>query len=277
MDGLLYPRRQSPRLLPAGAFELDRTHPLTAALLGYWPLTGDGRDYSRNGYHGSGQGSPTTAVGALGPCLQVNGSSQAFKCGSAQVTSSSQTISIWVCETTRSSSNQLFAMNAGVTGSTAYNEILSNSGVLQYVNTSSTYVNFSPSYTLPLNTWTHLVFVQGAGTTLLYANGVLYSTVSSVNHDDWITPLWVGAWASQANSGSASANWFTGQFSNVAVWNRQLSAAEVARLYVEPGVLLRPVSRRLYYAAPTSTAVFGRGSAASFNKASAVGTVPLFG
>jgi hypothetical protein len=282
MDGLLYPRRQSPQLLPAGAFELDRTHPLAAGLVGLW-VGADPRDYSLSGNHGTVGGSPlpTTNITPAGPAWSFAGSGTSRialpSTNSLSLTTVGSMFSLF--QTTASSGQGILL--GGYHATTPYQgyglaiHYPTANQLGAYVSSGSgSYGGNGAGWTASATTVNdgrlHLTGATfGTLNVHVYDQGILTATSTAPTIPTYVALRCIGA---AQNFSSV----FNGAISGTWIWSRVLSSAEVARLYAEPFAMLRPVSRRLYYSI-IATAAFGRGSAASFNKASAVGTVPLFG
>jgi len=84
--------------------------------------------------------------------------------------------------------------------------------------------NYSFNYTIPAQTWTHLVFVSAGGVTQLFANGLLQDTVNTT------IPLPLKMLGGEQN------NRFRGHLDEVGTYDRALTASEVQALYdIESG------------------------------------------
>ena len=80
------------------------------------------------------------------------------------------------------------------------------------------------SNSVPLNTWNHIVYRQENNTGSIYINGVLNATSSIVPQSATTTNFLLGSYA---NSGGFEP--FGGQYSNVRIYNRALSASEISQ------------------------------------------------
>jgi GH25 family lysozyme M1 (1,4-beta-N-acetylmuramidase) len=97
---------------------------------------------------------------------------------------------------------------------------ISHSGVADYL--------FSPAYIVPLNTWTHLAFVATSTGVTLYANGVQKGTVSVSNFE--LPRNYIGADQFPGVTNVLS-DFFIGGLDDIQIFNRALSAAEIASIY----------------------------------------------
>lgn len=229
-DGLIRPRGNPLNQLPQGRFELDLTHPLAAAIVAYWPLNGDGRDYISGN---SAAGPHRVKVGRFGPAHTFDGGSaqKLVTPGNVHV-GSTWTISAWVNLTSFTASFARIAETSFSTGfylgqgSTAnrYGTFVTASGPLE----SSSPANFG--------TWEHLAVTFSGTTATLYVNAVSQGTMTATAPNADLT---------MKLGGDASQNSMNGSLGLVGYWLRALSASEIKRLYVEPCGILVPVRRRL--------------------------------
>jgi GH25 family lysozyme M1 (1,4-beta-N-acetylmuramidase) len=94
---------------------------------------------------------------------------------------------------------------------------ISHSGVADYL--------FSPAYTLPLNTWTHVAFVATSTTVTLYANGVAKGTVSASSFE--LPRSFFGVDTFSGNP----ADYLLGAVDELQIYSRALSSTEIASIY----------------------------------------------
>lgn len=94
---------------------------------------------------------------------------------------------------------------------------ITQSGVADYL--------FSPAYTVPVNTWTHLAFVGTSSGVTLFANGVLKGSVSVSNF-----PLPRAAIGVDLISGGPT-DYMLGSLDEIQVFNRALGGSEIAAIY----------------------------------------------
>jgi GH25 family lysozyme M1 (1,4-beta-N-acetylmuramidase) len=95
---------------------------------------------------------------------------------------------------------------------------ITQSGVADYI--------FSPAYTVPVNTWTHLAFVGTSTTVTLYVNGVLKGTVSASNFQ--LPCACIGG--DLIGNGSLTDP-MQGSLDEIQVYHRALSGSEIAAIY----------------------------------------------
>ncbi|HEX3624550.1 MAG TPA: GH25 family lysozyme [Verrucomicrobiae bacterium] len=84
---------------------------------------------------------------------------------------------------------------------------------------------FSPAYTLPLNTWTHLAFVATSSSVTVYANGVQKGTITASN-----VGLPRAFFGVDTFSGSPS-DFMLGAVDELQIYKRALTTAEIAAIY----------------------------------------------
>ncbi|HEV2331344.1 MAG TPA: GH25 family lysozyme [Verrucomicrobiae bacterium] len=94
---------------------------------------------------------------------------------------------------------------------------ISHSGVADYL--------FSPAYTLPLNTWTHLAIVANSSTVTLYANGVQKGTVSASNFE-----LPRGFFGVDTFAGTPD-DYMLGGIDELQIYTNALCASQIASIY----------------------------------------------
>lgn len=216
----------------------------TEGLLGYWPLDGDVLDASDTGAHGTfvpGSGDPTEryAPAQFGDGINLNdfagGSFDQYISidqvaeGTFDFTGESMTVSLWASTPFLSIDNQtIVAKGTGSSWRLARDGATSAAGFFGGLGSSAKSDPLSQFIDDTL--MHHLVGVVEAGVGVrLYLDGQL---VGSVNGDAQIGDsedfLAIGA-----NPGSSGDNFRTweGVIDDVAIWNRALSAGEVATLY----------------------------------------------
>lgn len=138
------------------------------------------------------------------------------------------TVSMWFRQTSVGASNKtLFGVDdhAGNYGFLIY----CYNGVVQMPMGAAWAFHDSASF-ISVNTWHHLAIVVTATDVLIYADGVLSTTTALVSAPTYSgsTPnLTIG---SDYDTNTGYRNFFDGSISDVRIYNRALSAAEVARL-----------------------------------------------
>lgn len=145
----------------------------------YWKLEADGVD-STGARTLTASGTPTYQTdGALGKCVDLNGSSQYFSGTGVVSYPTTITFGGWF----------RFDSRPGATGSPMMVAVLEDSGNVArwqlyyhkygYLSAAFDHVLAGGAttglYAIPLNTWVHVVFTVSGSTTKIYVNGVLYA------------------------------------------------------------------------------------------------------
>jgi len=84
---------------------------------------------------------------------------------------------------------------------------------------------FSPAYSVPLSTWTHLAFVASGSTTTLYVNGVAEGTISAA------IPLGRKTMGVTFVPGTGFVDYMEGNMDQVMLFNQALSSAQIQSIY----------------------------------------------
>jgi peptidoglycan hydrolase-like protein with peptidoglycan-binding domain len=205
----------------------------TSGLVGYWNFDeGSGTtasDASGNGNSGTINGAAWT-TGKVGGALSFDGSSSVTIPNSSSINISGPfTFSVWI-NSRNSTDSQIFL------GKNAYDKyVVINPNYGGYVTTLFGQQLDTTPGGVPLNTWTHLVFVGDTNSQKLYVNGVLASSDSSV-----------GSSFSSSNSSLvlgrnvAGGYPFTGMLDELRIFNRALTSQEVANLYSDGAASVPP-------------------------------------
>lgn len=218
------------------------TTSLSSGLVGYWPLdgattnwtTGITRDLSGSGYTGnlvSLSTSSSPATGKVGQALKFNGSSSYVNIAgiTSDMLTTNFTVSVWVKKLSPfSGSAEWTVMGTRNSNTSGWQIGISNAGIPIWRTFSGTQNNITFSGTsVTAGVWTHLVFVHGDGSAALYKNGVLVTSSAITNPATGGTvPLKIG----HIGIGSGGSYW-EGLEDDVKIYNRALSAQEVALLY----------------------------------------------
>ena len=228
------------KTFPNLTVRLDRTHPLSIGLQGWWPMAGDGRDILER--------YPTTLTSAK-PVLSHGGTATNFagsSYGSFNAIPSIGTtfsLSIWAYPT-----NLNQASTGGGFGGTILesNTDGTSSGWDLGCEYSTNKIWFWPagnadvrsSGSIILNKWNHIGLTVTGTTVKIYLAGQLDSTNAAAAAAQIPTYLRIG-------HQSHCTGYWVGNLRDLRLYNRVLSAAEITRLYLEPFCNLQPVSRRL--------------------------------
>jgi hypothetical protein len=197
-----------------------------AGLVGYWSFNeGSGTkvgDMSGNGNHGTlYDGATWTAAGKYGAAVTISNS------GGIQITNSPsllggapRTISFWANFAGHDVMNTIFCKGWGPSN-IDYCLFASSTGVLCVYDNG----DYCSSYTIPLNQWVFITAVfNTTSSTDVYVNGVYNSNIAGGLDTTTDLDLYIG------DNQHAGEN-INGTIDEVRIYNRELSASEVSRLY----------------------------------------------
>ncbi len=199
-------------------------------LVGYWAMNdGTGTavgDSSGNGYNGFFSGSVSWATGKRGGAIDFAGgninsnNSTPFNFGN-----NSFSVGAWFKLDTTTSYKTIVSKG----GFWANDEFVlyANSGVLYFYVDKGGVKYYTPTISLATNVWYHAFGVYDGSNINLYLNGAFVgqTAVSNLNIGN-ATNLRIG-------SGGGGSDAFDGLIDDVRVYNRALSAAEIAALYAQ--------------------------------------------
>ncbi len=212
--------------------------PLAQGLAGYWPLdgntlnwaTGKVQDVSGNGNTGQLISMSTTTSpvpGKIGQALKFAGSST-YISASASASASTYSVSLWIRyqgSTPISNIKVALSYGSGSAGSTLWMGYASD-GSLAISNSN---VDIKSSTISSSTSWQHLVAVVSGGTLRAYMNGVLVGSASMGSRA--ADTLLLGEYIGYIGTFS-----FPGIIDDVRVYNRALSASDIAALYAAGSV-----------------------------------------
>lgn len=182
-------------------------------------------DASGNNNTGTLSNATWTTAGKYGKALSFNGTSSIVNVADAASLrlTSAMTLEAWVKPTAAGGVWRTVVMKE-ITGELAY-ALYSNEDVdvpAAYVRVGSTSRRVGGSGIVPLNSWTHLAATYTSGALRLYVNGTLVSTTTGTGSIASATrPLRIGG-------NTIWGEYFAGLIDEVKVYNRALSAAEIA-------------------------------------------------
>lgn len=252
------------KLLPQQAWAqqpaIDWGHPINQGIRLFYPLSETGGLVARGLVTNANAGAltnyttRTTSAGPrqTGTALTFNGSNQ-YVGGPTSVPmgTSVVTMSLWLYFVTQGGFATLLGKNAGDNNSAAWDwgMLMSPGGGGNAIYLIRNGANNSAAGALSTNVWTHVVGVVSDAESILYFNGQPVSTQGAV-----------GAGTTANNSrqvtmmGAAGGTYVTGNMSNLRVWNRKLTPAEIWLLYAQPLVgTLAPRRRIISQVAVVST------------------------
>ena len=209
---------------------------LTNGLVGYWTFDGrdikwsdtgtEIKDISGNGNHGDASGLTTTSVtpGKLGQALSFNGSGDYVDAVTAIDSTGTKTVSLWFKEL--GNEDTLFFSSTGSTSDYIHIEFYNTDTIS--VETEDTYPSSKSRQVDGFNTgtWYHLVVTKtSSGVTGIYVNGQSATTSNNGNFAPYGSTdiTYIGR--------NPSSGYFEGSLDDVRIYNRALSATEVANLY----------------------------------------------
>ena len=221
-------------------------------LAGAWPLAegGGAVAYDLTGKNQSPLfGSPLSVSGPYGPMLGLNGSSQYVNITSggfgALVGQGPFTVSV-LAKTSITGTRQAILADwnsLGLSNSLNIEFTSSNFFLSNMFNVNSAFPNISvtSSTTYAPNTLYRITVTWDGSTQKLYVNGVLLGSTGT-------TTIGPGYQLSLGRGGTYTGGlYLNGACSDLRIYTRALSAAEVQSIYLDPVALVRPV--RQYYGA----------------------------
>lgn len=198
---------------------------LTDNLVAYWKFdesSGNATDSSGAGLTLTNNNTATYSTGKINNgAYLASSSSQYFSRASFSV-ANPLTISFWAYESTRVSNADPANTHLLFYSNVNYSEVASNNGVIYFAGNGGSWK--STGYTLPLTTWTHLVFVSSGSTLKMYVNGTLTYTAASDFLVSFANTFYLGAW-------NGSKGYWNGRMDELGIWSRALSDAEITSLY----------------------------------------------
>jgi GH25 family lysozyme M1 (1,4-beta-N-acetylmuramidase) len=190
-----------------------------SGLVNWWPAEGTPVDIIGTA-HGTPANGVTYVPGKEGRAYRFNGTNSYITTGAASI-AVPWTASFWVNR-----------QNAPGTGAALCSDGAGELKLEQYNNTHQvgftkfTYWDQNFGYSVPLNSWTHLVFVASGNQMQLYANGSLAGTIAT-NMPLPRAYFGMGYVSSNGNM----VDYLLASIDEVMLFNRALNAAEVSSLY----------------------------------------------
>lgn len=235
--------------------QIDWSHPLTNGLVGCWLMNeGSGdiiQDLSGNGNTGSFVADTHFVPGKFGPALNFDGTGDYVKCGLMPAVEGigALTVSCWVKVPGTPASTQMIVSKRGEANDRCfYLHVRSSTTVFFGVYDSGDGESLAQkTNALVPGTWNHIVGVYDGANVRVYADTIPGADVVQTGVTDASTQeLAIGA-----DKGDVGGDNWLGQIDNVKIWNRALSASEVALDYREPFCMFKedlPVSMMYSYA-----------------------------
>ena len=228
---------------------------MTASLIGCWLMNeGTGNkvyDMSGNrndGTFGAGAASPSWATGKYGHATSYDGGDNTTVADSPSIQFTSPetfTVAAWML-TRATGSNDGFIGNSEFEGGGYMLGITAAGDLIFILNNDAQQYGNNALITVYTNTWYYVVGVYDGINSHIYIDGVLKHSMSAS-----ITPS--GSTLLIGDGQQGGWDGFNGQIDNAMLFNRALSASEIALLYREPFCFMAedlPVEMMYEYAAP---------------------------
>ena len=226
-----------PILKPPRATQLNTSHPLARSLVGCWLFnSGTGEkvfDSSGNNNPGIIYGDTSWAAGKFGSALSFGGSSGYVNCGSNTSIMPNAFTVVGMIRTNAGDYNSLFSWRTDSLTPGLYIRYSYDDRAIIHMGAS----NYRYFYHSPVNiadgNWHHVAFVVPGNAINDIQNSKMYA-------DGKEQTVWATYNAGEQNSkqicsiGRAGSHYFNGNIGHVMIFNRVLTAAEIAQLYREP-------------------------------------------
>lgn len=226
-----------PQMKPFRGIMLNNSHPLARGLVALWlfnEVVGNKVfDLSGNRKIGTLTLGPYFTPGKFGSSVFFDNTDDYIDCGDIDL-QGAMTVSAWVNTPALGSNSDIVSnLTLGPPENMQYLFRIGEQGPLQFQwnNTGTTEFWFTSNGIISINTWYHVVVVRDAATNVkIYLNGVEQGITQG------------GSQAVPATHGNTQigktatfgGSTFNGLIDHVIVWNRALSASEIAWLYREP-------------------------------------------
>ncbi len=210
------------------------TGPLNTELIAYYPFDGNANDESGGGNTVEVQGTTLTTdrFGNVDKALLFNGSSDRIETITPVAINPTQhSISAWI----KMASYHYYHYET-VVASEAYRFSVTWGGAIHGDWTDGgSYVEFQSPDVLSTDRWYHVSLTRDGTVERLYVNGQLCFETNGVSVSRPTSRFQIGA---DGVSGIGGTDWFEGAMDDVRIYNRALSASEVAQLYVHGGGII---------------------------------------
>lgn len=207
----------------------------TNGLVGYWPFCGNANDESGNDKHGTVMGATLTIDrnGVSNSAYSFNGTSDYISIPDSFLISKIFTISFYAYSTGIGQRNILSDGSSSYSGS---DFLLAFNGEQLRIradkNAPLNYENNSPTNLQNLqltNNWVYVTWVMDTLNSKIFLNGALQATINVVGSNVNFHNL-RSIFGAREVWGNPD-NFFQGKLDDIAMWNRVLSAQEIASLY----------------------------------------------
>lgn len=229
---------------------LDRNNPLANGLVAYWPFleNSGGLTYDLSGSGKTGTITGATWVpGKFGSCLSFNGSGYVNYGAATSLELTTMTLSAWIKTNFTGNYQVIINKQVSSTNRNYWFAIHSTTNVLLfYFYVGETNKTINGSTVVADGNWHHVVAVYDGSLRYLYVDGKSDATPTSPggNPNVGTSNVYIGAEA-------GITRFFNGLLDNVMIFNRALSAAEIAQLYREPFGFIQKSPLELWTYTPT--------------------------
>jgi hypothetical protein len=245
-----------PQLKPTRGIRLNRSHPFSRGLVGFWLMNeGSGNkvfDLSGNGNAGTFQGTaPSWSSGKFGPAVSLPGTDEYIEIPDADVFTPALTpFSVSALVNMRDATNFRIAGKGIIFTNGEWAFGTTSADRLQFMVHDESVINGyrSREHDTPLtnyeNQWIHLFATYDGGTSSdgikMYLNGVRIDDTDNTGVGTFISVENLGG---PVYIGCHSTLYANGLFDNVMIWRKEVSASEVALLHREPFCMFGRVNR----------------------------------
>jgi hypothetical protein len=263
------------------------TNVSTTGLVGYWPFCGNANDESGNGNNGTVNGATLTTDrnGNANSAYSFNGSSSYINCGNPSIfsTLNNFTISTWINPTNISNNTTGTLIKVILSKYGGYSDgyilgIFNNQSEIRIHGQSSQ--KSARSNNLVANNWVHVVAIKDGLSLKIYMDNVLLQTTDLSSFTQTLnttSSLTIGkaSWSPTLDA----EGYFNGKIDDIGIWNRALTAQEIANLYAPctiPTTAPTGIANQTFCAtpAPTIANLMATGTAIQWYTA-ATGGLPL--
>jgi len=206
--------------------EGDDDPPIPQGIVGYWPFDGSAVDVSGNGHHGTNVGA-TVVTGKQGLAYQLSNSSDYIDLNTPVSMSGQFTTSLWIKPSSVSGTRRVIS-NFSDGGFDLHLYSGSGSVIFRVYRDGALTASAEGGPLPPVGAWTHLAGVWNGSSVLLYVNGQLRASAPTGQTPETSSAtIKVGA---LGNLGLRQED-FAGAVDEVMLFNRPLSASEIATIY----------------------------------------------
>lgn len=224
---------------PQGVPYIDWTDPLTRGLVGFWgmfPYESGGQvvhDLSGNGHHGifgAGAASPSWVSGPYGSALSFDGGDY-INIGTPNWDFPNLTIIAHALTTTAADDQAILGSLSGDNTLLWRHRFGQTRPQIGYGNGVDTDYAGDATFNPTANVWVTMAWTKSGGNFVFYVDGAVNDT--DLENDLNAIPtidMYLGAF----NSGGSPANEWVGLIDYIRIYDRALTASEIALLYREP-------------------------------------------